>query len=621
MKPFLGGAFAVSSFFVSEGCDRGRRFELPVTGVATIGREEGNQIQLRDTEVSRRHAQVVYENNRFVLTDLNSSNGTFVNGKRIDQKALNSGDQILMGSTRLQFNQTSRPNVEESFNSWVSFELPTSDRSQIVSSVRHADNGKIFSEGGGHSFMATQGVDSALAQNYLELVSATATALKSTVDINTLLEKIIELIFQWVKPDRGCIMLWDEASQQLQPSCFRIREDNAPDKEVGISVRAPGSSDKISISKTILDYVMTHKEGVLTSNAMADSRFDAAVSIIQSQVNEAICVPLEGRYGNVGVIYIDTSQQNDPQALAEKVDALDASKSSQNNKPRLFHENHLEMMVAIAYYAAIAIEDSRFYGAMIQSERLAAIGQTVANLSHHIKNILQGISGGSYLIEAGLNSHDEQLVGKGWKIVERNQGKISALVMDMLSFSKERAAEPILDDMNEAIDEVVELMAGRATEQSVQLVWNRCPDLSPFYFDRNLIHRAILNLVTNAIDASAEAVAEIIAENPDDQPLPDPPPQGRVEVVLSLDESGRHVQIAVLDNGQGVPEDKLEQIFLPFFSSKGAKGTGLGLPVVKKVVSEHGGTVVAQRRPEGGTRFVVTLPFKTAPEGNLATQL
>lgn len=610
----------MSSFFVSEGCDRGRRFELPVTGIATIGREEGNQIQLRDTEVSRRHAQVVYENSRFVLTDLNSSNGTFVNGKRIEQKALNSGDQILMGSTRLQFNQTSLPNVEESFNSWVSFELPTSDRSQIVSSVRHADNGKIFSDGGGHSFMATQGVDSALAQNYLELVSATATALKSTVDINTLLEKIIELIFQWVKPDRGCIMLWDEASQQLQPSCFRIREDNSPDQEVGISVRAPGSSDKISISKTILDYVMTHKEGVLTSNAMADSRFDAAVSIIQSQVNEAICVPLEGRYGNVGVIYIDTSQQNDPQALAEKVDALDASKSSQNNKPRLFHENHLEMMVAIAYYAAIAIEDSRFYGAMIQSERLAAIGQTVANLSHHIKNILQGISGGSYLIEAGLNSHDEQLVGKGWKIVERNQGKISALVMDMLSFSKERAAEPILDDMNEAVDEVVELMAGRATEQSVQLVWNRCPDLSPFYFDRNLIHRAILNLVTNAIDASAEAVAEIIAENPDDQPLPDPPPQGRVEVVLSLDESGRHVQIAVLDNGQGVPEDKLEQIFLPFFSSKGAKGTGLGLPVVKKVVSEHGGTVVAQRRPEGGTRFVVTLPFKTAPEGNLATQ-
>ena len=608
----------MSSFFVSEGCDRGRRFELSTTGSATIGREEGNQIQLRDTEVSRRHAQVVYENNRFVLSDLNSSNGTFVNGKRIEKRALNSGDQILMGSTRLQFNQTSLPNVEESFNSWVSFELPTSDRSQIVSSVRHSDNGKIFSNSDARSFLAPSGVDSQQAKDYLELVSATATALKSTVDINTLLEKIIELIFQWVKPDRGCIMLWDESSQQLQPSCFRIREDN--DSEKGISARAPGAADRLTISKTILDYVMSRKEGVLTSNAMADSRFDAAVSIIQAQVNEAICVPLEGRYGNIGIIYIDTSRANDLSQFADGDPSLTESKQFAK-KPRLFHENHLEMMIAIAYYAAIAIEDSRFYGAMIQSERLAAIGQTVANLSHHIKNILQGISGGSYLIEAGLNNHDEQLVGKGWKIVERNQGKISTLVMDMLSFSKERAAEPILDDMNEVIGEVVELMNGRAREQSVLLVWNKCVDLPPFYFDRNLIYRAILNLVTNAIDAAAEAVAEILAENPDDQPLPDPPPQGQVEIKLALEESGRHVQITVLDNGQGVPEDKLDQIFLPFFSSKGAKGTGLGLPVVKKVVSEHGGTVVAQRRPEGGTRFIVTLPFKTSPEGSLATQL
>ena len=85
-------------------------------------------------------------------------------------------------------------------------------------------------------------------------------------------------------------------------------------------------------------------------------------------------------------------------------------------------------MVAIAHQAALAVEDTRYYSAMVQAERLAAVGQTIATLSHHIKNILQGIRGGSYLIEMGLSEHDETVVGKGWKIVEKNQNKISALV-------------------------------------------------------------------------------------------------------------------------------------------------------------------------------------------------
>ena len=85
-----------------------------------------------------------------------------------------------------------------------------------------------------------------------------------------------------------------------------------------------------------------------------------------------------------------------------------------------------------------------YYSALVQAERLAAIGQTIATLSHHIKNILQGIRGGSYLIEVGLKDHDEtEVVGKGWKIVEKNQNKISDLVMDMLTFSKEREPEGV----------------------------------------------------------------------------------------------------------------------------------------------------------------------------------
>ena len=80
-------------------------------------------------------------------------------------------------------------------------------------------------------------------------------------------------------------------------------------------------------------------------------------------------------------------------------------------------------MIAIAHQAALAVEDTRYYSAMVQAERLAAVGQTIAMLSHHIKNILQGIRGGSYLIEQGLSQHDENVVRKGWNIVEQQPGQ------------------------------------------------------------------------------------------------------------------------------------------------------------------------------------------------------
>ena len=358
----------------------------------------------------------------------------------------------------------------------------------------------------------------------------------------------------------------------------------------------------MAISRTILDYVTNKNEGVLSRNAMNDARFDASASIVHQKVSEAICVPLDGRYGSVGVIYIDT----------EADDAL----INHSGKTAHFDENHLKMMVAIAHQAAIAIEDIRFYSAMIQSERLAAIGQTVANLSHHIKNILQGVSGGSYLIESGLKNHDEKLISKGWGIVERNQGKISSLVMDMLTFSKERTAEPALDNMNDALDEVVELMKPRAEEFHVALTWIRNEQFPEFCFDRNLINRAVLNLITNAIDAAADNVSQLVAEAQGDQNALNNIPQGAVSVTLGWGEIPTNVRISVSDNGAGVPANQVEQIFTPFVSTKGSKGTGLGLPVVKKVVTEHGGTVECVPLEKGGTVFHIDLPFKKDPDTN-----
>ena len=172
------------------------------------------------------------------------------------------------------------------------------------------------------------------------------------------------------------------------------------------------------------------------------------------------------------------------------------------------------LMVAIGHQAGLAIENTIFYNDKIQAERLAAVGQTIATLSHHIKNILQGIRGGSYLIDLGLNEKDDSIVRRGWMIVEKNQTKIYNLVMDMLSFSKDR--EPVLElaDLNETIGDVVELMQSRAAELGVQLNWHPCEEMPRVMIDADGIHRAVLNIVTNAIDASEGAEnAEVVDQD------------------------------------------------------------------------------------------------------------
>ena len=222
---------------------------------------------------------------------------------------------------------------------------------------------------------------------------------------------------------------------------------------------------------------------------------------------------------------------------------------------------------------------------------MAAIGQTIATLSHHIKNILQGIRGGSYLIEMGLTEHDESIAGKGWKIVEKNQNKISALVMDMLTFSKEREPDLTTANINAVVHDVVELMQTRAQEEQVELSCQPAETMPELVFDPEGIHRAVLNIVTNAIDAVAGA---------------DPP--GRVAVTTRYLPEQSVVQIEIRDTGPGIAADQMDTLFSPFVSTKKSRGTGLGLPVSQKILTEHGGKISVESLPGQGACFTLELP-------------
>ncbi len=333
----------------------------------------------------------------------------------------------------------------------------------------------------------------------------------------------------------------------------------------------------MALSRTILDYVMQRHEGVLTSNARDDQRWNSEGSILTLGVREAICVPLQGRYGVVGVIYIDTYT---PPGRA----------SSLQGPPNRFSEEHLKLMVAIGHQAALAVEDTTYYSAMVQAERLAAMGQTIATLSHHIKNILQGIRGGSYLIEEGLKSNQNDVVRRGWRIVDKNQDRISSLVMDMLSFSKDREPELQEGDLADFARDVVELMSARAEECRVRLELKPDNDVPLIRFDYESMHRALLNVVGNAIDACEGGVG------------------AKVIVTTAFDPESGDARFEVLDNGQGIAPEDLKAIFSVFQSRKGSKGTGLGLPVSRKILSEHGGDVSVESQLGAGSRFILHWP-------------
>ena len=548
------------SLFVIRGNDQGTRFELEDKTVA-LGRDSSNTIQLHDTEVSRRHAEIRRVDAGYAISDCDSSNGSFVNGKRIRHHPLASGDQLQLGGTLMLYTGPSEElgsNLLETVD--ITWAQKPDDQSQIIHSVSQEEGSKIFD-------LQARGTDDpwlARARSNLQVMYRTALAVSHTLDIDQLLHRIMDLIFEWVEADRGCIMLVSPVSKALEPKVRRTRK----------GIRA---GQKLSISKTILDYVMERNEGVLTSDARQDERWNPAASILQMGICEAICVPMQGRYDVVGVIYIDTSTT--PQEVIR------------HGGVTKFKEEHLKLMVAIAHQAALAVEDTRYYSAMVQAERLAAIGQTIATLSHHIKNILQGIRGGSYLIELGLSETDQSVVRKGWKIVEKNQQKISTLVMDMLTFSKDREPELAPANMNQVTSDVVELMQERAKDLEVELCWYPVEKMPTLVFDPEGLHRAVLNVLTNAIDAACEN------EN-----------SGRVEVRTAYSAEEGKVRVIVSDNGAGIPPEQKDKLFRPFVSFKGGRGTGLGLSVSQKILNEHSGRILVDSLPGGGSRFTLELP-------------
>ena len=350
------------SIHIIQGFDQGERLEIS-SKIVRIGRDSNNDLQLHDSEVSRFHVELQLEGDGFKVVDLGSSNGTFLNGDRITSAAVSSGDRVQLGKTHLVIKNHGTGDASD-HSGVVQFDDNTDDESLICESVAPQFDGGITPVGGplvaaGVDGLAKSDADS--LRSHLQLMYQTTVAVSQTLNIDELLERVLTLVFEWVDADRACVLLLDQQTGELSP---RLRKDR---EEVP-------KSEQLVISKRILDYVIDKGEGVVSTNASRDERWESSESIVDNKVNEAICVPLTGRYGVVGVIYIDTAVPDQGAVLGQHV--------------RVFTNEHLRMLVAIGHQTALAVEDTYYYRAMLQSEKLAAMGQTVTNIAHHINCLL-----------------------------------------------------------------------------------------------------------------------------------------------------------------------------------------------------------------------------------------
>lgn len=249
----------------------------------TIGRMPRNTIQILDRILSKVHAQVVrLKDGTYVLKDLGSLNGTYVNGQRVTEVQLKNGDEISMGATLLRFveGNVSSPQVADVL---VSQDAVSTEIHQTL----NADVGNFLPESAINS-------EQILRQDYerLRISHEVATYLGVEADLHALLGKILDKIFEIFRCDRGIIFLPDGRGELL-PAVSRHRNPSA-------------AQENIVVSRTVLRDVAERKQAVLSSDASMDARFNAARSIILQGIRSTMCVPMLYADELLGVVYLDS---------------------------------------------------------------------------------------------------------------------------------------------------------------------------------------------------------------------------------------------------------------------------------------------------------------------------
>lgn len=526
-------------------------------GETAIGRASSNTIQLTQGGVSRSHARISFENGQYILTDLGSRNGTFVNKERVKQVVLSHNDKILFGKRGFVFlnGGTDLENTSVDFDSEFGDTVAISEEDLELAKLLtcNADEAaQLFLEP--PSIEKNQAELTALAQKRLSILYQLSEKLRSAKESNEILDQGLELIFKALpSAKRGVVMLRSDTTGALEARTVKYRSQ---DPEEGT----------IPISRTVLDQAVENQLAMVSRDIQDDARFKDSDSIVIHNIQSIICVPLLSHSKVIGAIHVDTDDYLNP-----------------------FTKNDMEFTAAVSNELALCIENCRLRKHTINNEKMAAIGLTITNVAHNIKNLFTVSVNSVDLMDNQLKTINDKEIHECWRFVRESLEKIANLTADMLEYTQIDSHEPQRVNVNAAIMAECEVFKTDLDQDGIKLELNLAPDLPRWVVNETELQRAIRNLVVNA----KHALKKI--EN------------GCIKISSELDELHR-LFIRTTDNGCGIDKDNLNKIFDLFYTTKGMDGSGLGLASVKKFVESSGGKISVVSQVGVGSVFSMVFP-------------
>ena len=523
-----GGAQSVRFLHVIEGPDQGATFALPDLEPQLIGRST-EALPLTDQAISRRHAELTPDGQSWFLRDLASTNGTRLNSKPInDRVQLQRGDLIGCGSSLFLFDATPEGGIP----------IRALERTESSFTIKLQQDGPLDTP--------PEQLDNT---DRLRILMRGTDLAVSTIDTRDYLIAFLDFLLESFSA-KYAVAIIPGAGASGASSITMRRADQADD-------------DPVALNRALVNTVREHHLTVLALEQRTETSDE-------DRDHWILTAPLQAGEDTHGVVYLELAQGPTPPATT----AAD-----------------LDLIRALAGQAGMAVERGELLGELLLRSRLAAMGETVAAISHGIKNILQGLRGGTDAVGLAINRGDLEMAGKGWAVLARNLDRIQALTMNMLGFARHRALEIERTAIEHLVNEAIDLLEPATKRADVSILCSLPDDLPPIPVDSAALLQAFLNLLSNAVDVS---------------------PRGS-EITVSatyLDAISR-VRIDISDCGSGVDPAIREQLFEPFVTTKGQRGTGLGLVVSRRIAERHSGTLECFQSGPSGTVMRLELPTDT----------
>jgi len=280
------------------------------------------------------------------------------------------------------------------------------------------------------------------AHQRLSLLYQLSERMRGNRNTNKILNEGLDLILEAIADaDRTAIMLRTGREGQLKLAAYR--KSNNQDQDA-----------QLQISRTLLGWVLSEKIALMTQNVLDDTRLKDSHSIRTTRYNAIICVPIIYKNKVIGVLYVDSA-----------------------NPVAQLTQDDVAFTAAIAHELALTIVNMQLQQTAIRNERMAAIGLTISNLAHNIKNLTMMNQNAVDLMKIHLDRIKDQKVEKCWKIIEKGLSRVNALSLEMLDYAREQDLSPTPMDINRAIEDNTASIIPQAEAKGIKLVFESQKDI------------------------------------------------------------------------------------------------------------------------------------------------